>query len=579
MLLKRAFPARSFPPDEFLPIIASDMIINPNALLYGDNLDIMPQMKQHSVDLIYLDPPFNSQQSYNMVYSTLTGRPVAEQKVAFADTWSMTDDQVQMLDEMPTLVHRFGIDPIYSELWRTWLMALKDTNPRLLSYLIYMLRRLMEMSVLLKDTGSIYVHCDPTASHYLKVLMDGLFKHSNFRSEIIWKRTTAHSASRRWNDVHDTILFYSKTDKYRWNRVVTPHSAEYLARFKRSDPDGSKWTDDNLTGPGVRNGESGQPWRGFDPTAKGSHWKVSNKAVEGIVGEQVAKTMGTIEKLEVLDGAGLIYWPQKAGANSFPRFKRKVGDGTPIQDVVTDIAALNSQAEERLGYATQKPIALLKRIIEASTNEGETVFDPFCGCGTSVYAAHETGRKWLGCDIAVLAVDIVAKTLYSRYGLQTGEHFEIQGIPLSREGADRLFEHNKGEFQDWAVQLAGGHPLTRKSGDRGIDGILLYKTEEGDRTMVLQVKGGQSITTRDIRDLRGVLERERRADLAGFITLNNPSKGMRGEAIEAGMFTHEGISYPRLQILTIEELLAGKQFKTPTRLGTRISKGQPALPL
>lgn len=553
--------------------------IRPNSLLYGDNLSIMEQMKVGSIDLIYLDPPFNSQQSYNMVYSTLMGRPVPEQKVAFADTWSMTQEQVAMLDEMPTLVDKYGIETKYGELWKTWLYSLRDTDPKLLSYLLYMLRRLMHMKILLSDRGSLYLHCDPTASHYLKVLLDGLFGHNQFRNEIIWKRTTAHSASKKWNDVHDTILFYTKSDRYTWNRVVTAHTDDYLARFKRKDADGTRWTDDNLTGPGVRNGESGKPWRGFDPTSKSSHWKVSNKAVEKLVGPDVLKTMGTLDKLDLLDKHGLIYWPQKAGAASFPRFKRTVGDGTPIQDVITDISALNSQSDDRLGYATQKPVPLLRRIIEASTNPGDVVFDPFCGCGTSVYAAHETGRKWLGCDIAILAVDIVAKTLYSRYGLQAGEHFSVTGIPLSVDGAQALFNESPSEFQDWAVQSAGGHALTRKSGDRGIDGMLMYSTSSGDRTMVLQVKGGKSITTRDIRDLRGVLERERNADLAGFITLHTPSKGMRGEAIEAGVFGYEGIDYPRIQILTVADILDGRQFKTPTRIGSKISKGQPTLPI
>ncbi|MDQ3171885.1 MAG: site-specific DNA-methyltransferase, partial [Acidobacteriota bacterium] len=405
------------------------MDTSPNRLLYGDNLKIMEQMKVGSVDLIYLDPPFNSQQSYNMVYSTLMGRPVHEQKIAFADTWSMTQEQVAMLDEMPQLVDRYGIESKYGELWKTWLYSLRDSDPKLLSYLLYMLRRLMHMRILLKDTGSLYLHCDPTASHYLKVLLDGLFGHNNFRSEIIWKRTTAHSASKRWNDVHDTILFYSKSEHYTWNRIVTAHSDEYVSRFKRVDPNGLRYTDDNLTGPGVRNGESGKPWRGFDPTAKGSHWKVSNKAVEAIIGVEGCKKLGTLEKLDLLHTNGLIYWPQKAGANSFPRFKRTIGDGTPIQDVITDISALNSQSDERLGYATQKPIALLKRIIEASSNQGQVVFDPFCGCGTSVYAAHETGRQWIGCDIAILAIDIVSKAMLSRYGLKQGEHFGVTGIP------------------------------------------------------------------------------------------------------------------------------------------------------
>ena len=553
-----------------------------NTLYYGDNLLIMrDRMKAESADLIYLDPPFKSNQNYNLVYKTLTGKPVPEQAEAFCDTWEMDAEKEAIARSMPVLLREHGVPDYYVEFWRLWMKALEHTEKPLLAYLIYMVQRLLYMKVVLRSRGSIYLHCDPEASHYIKVMMDGIFGHNNFRNEIIWKRTSAHSASKRWNDVHDVVLYYTKSDKYTWNQVRVAHSDEYQARFKRVDEKGQKWTDDNLTGPGLRKGESGQAWRGFDPSLKGSHWKVSNRAVEAIVGAEKSKQMGTLEKLELLNEHGLIYWPKKDGQRSFPRFKRVLdARGGTIQDIVMDIAPVNSQAKERLGYPTQKPKALWKRIIEASSTPGDVIFDPFCGCGTTIYAAQEMQRNWIGCDVAILAIRLIREKLTGPdYRLVEGHDFWVDGIPASVEAAEDLFKSDPFQFQHWAVERVGGFPTQKRSGDLGIDGRLYFEVGRELRSMVLSVKGGHLRPT-DIRDLRGVLERERDVELAGFISLKEPTKAMREEAARAGMFGYGQESYPRLQLLTVKDIVEDKrEFQTPTKVGSRIATGQTALPL
>lgn len=534
-----------------------------NHLYYGDNLKIMQRMPAASVDLIYLDPPFKSDQNYNLVYKTMTGKPVPEQAQAFCDTWEMDAEKEKLAKTMPVLMREKGVDDYYVEFWRLWVQALRKTQPHLMAYLIYMVQRLLEMKAILRPTGSVYLHCDPTASHYIKIMMDGIFHHSNFRNEIIWKRTSAHSSAKRYGPVHDVILFYTRSDRFTWHPQYQPHDPAYLDSHYRSvDAMGRRYTLSDLTAAGVRKGSSGQPWRGFDPTGKGNHWKF------------------TIDNLERLDKEGRIYWSKKAG--SWPRYIRYLDEvkGTTLQDVWTDISPLNAMSAERLGYPTQKPIELMKRIILSSSNKGDVVFDPFCGCGTTVYAAQETGRAWIGCDVAILAIKLIREILTSdRYRLVEGGDFSVDGIPESVEQAVELFQHDPFQFQHWAVERVGGFPMQQKVADKGIDGRLYFETKRDLKSMVLSVKGG-AIRPTDIRDLRGVLEREDNAELAGFITLKEPTKAMWEEAATAGVYEYEGNSYRRIQLLTVRDILEEKrQFETPTKVRSRIATGQSALPL
>lgn len=531
-----------------------------NLLLYGDNLTLMGRIKPESIDLIYLDPPFNSQRNYNLIYTKLTGQPVPEQEEAFCDAWKMDAEKEELVRNMHVAFQEYGADPDLVRFWRTWIDALRNTQPRLLAYLIYMSYRLFEMKRILKPTGSIYLHCDPTASHYIKVIMDGIFGHQNFRNEIVWKRTGAHNSAKRYGPVHDVIFYYSKTSECTWNQQYQAHDEYIQQRYTYVDDQGRRFYPVSLIAAGTRNGSSGKSWRGISVTDKGNHWRY------------------TVEKLDVLDAAGDIYWPQKGG---MPRLKMYAENakGSLVQDWWAEIPPINSQAAERLGYPTQKPRALLERIIKASSNPGDVVFDPFCGCGTAVYAAHLLGRQWIGCDIAILSVKIVRDVLLKRYGLTDGEHYLIDGIPLSVEGAQDLFERDNRQFQHWAVELAGGFSSTKHSGDLGIDGRIYYEAQTSLKSMVLSVKGGKQLNPAFIRELRGVLERERDTEMAGFICLQPPTKGMKDEAASAGVYNYLGTEYHRLQLRTIQDLLEGKGFDTPSKVQTLNWISQLPLPL
>lgn len=550
-----------------------------NRLYYGDNLLIMRQMKKCSVDLIYLDPPFKSQQNYNLIYKTLTGKPVPEQAEAFCDTWEMDAEKDRLAKHMPVLMREHGVQDYYVEFWRLWIQALRQTQPHLLAYLIYMVERLLHMKIMLRPTGSIYLHCDPTASHYIKVMMDGIFGHANFRNEVIWKRTGAHGRAKRWGPIHDSILFYSASSSYKWNRTYQSYEATYVDDKFTSSDDRGRYQSITLDGPGERTGPSGNPWRGIDPTKKGRHWELPpDRALpDDFVHPEGYSGMTVQERLDVLDDAGLIYWPKRG---TVPRFKRylSVSEGNPVQDIITDIAPVNSQSINRMGYPTQKPVELLKRIIQCSTDEGDVVFDPFCGCGTTIYAAHELKRNWIGCDVAILAIRLIENRLSEVYHLTKDKHFSVDGIPNSVDAAQTLWNRDPFQFEHWAVERVGGFP-TKKTGDKGIDGRIYFETKDELRVMILSVKGG-GIRPTDVRDLIGTQATEDDAELAGFISLKEPSKAMRQAAAKAGMWEYRGVEYPRVQFLTIQEILEeGKTFTMPTRVKIKQTTGQLGLPL
>ena len=366
----------------------------------GDNLDILRGLNSASVDLIYLDPPFNS----NRNYAAPVGSAAAG--AAFKDTWNLSDLDVAWMgliaDKEPAM---------YQALQTAGLTHGKGMQ----SYLCMMAVRLLEMRRLLKDTGSIYLHCDPTASHYLKMLMDSIYGQSNFRSEIIWKRTGSHGGSKRWGPIHDTILFYSASDTYLWNRTYQEYDTAYLDQYYRFSDDKGRYQMVSLTGAGTRAGDSGSSWRGVDPTESGRHWAIPNGALRAAFPDIDLTQLSTQSKLDLLDEAGLVYWPERG---SVPRQKRYAheGAGVPIQDIIGDIAPIGAQARERVGYPTQKPLALLERIIKASSNEGDIVLDPFCGCATACVAAEQLGRRWVGIDISPKAVELVNMRLQQTMG-------------------------------------------------------------------------------------------------------------------------------------------------------------------
>jgi DNA modification methylase len=534
----------------------------PNQLFYGDNLEILrDKLKDESVDLIYLDPPFNSNKSYNILFRTQSGDQAAAQIEAFDDTWNWSQQTEELFDEMVS----GGAPANVADA----LLAMKKLlgENEVLAYLVMMTARLIELHRVLKPTGSIYLHCDPTASHYLKVMMDAIFGPTNFRNEVIWKRTGSHNSAKRWGPVHDVILFYSKSSTFVWNTIYQPYDEDYIEKFDKED-DRGKYQAISLTGPGVRQGDSGKPWRGVDPTKVGRHWQPSSTAYdvyEEITGETLAD-LPMQERLDKMEEAGLIWWPQKEDGT--PRFKQYLDDmdGVPVQDIITDIGPISSRSAERLGYPTQKPLALLERIIEVSSNPEDIVLDPFCGCGTAVDAAQKLDRKWIGVDITYLAVDLIEKRLERTYGPEIKDTYVLSGVPKDIAGAQALFDKNAFDFERWAVTLVDGQPNQKQVGDKGRDGIVRFPIDKDEYgAAIVSVKGGKTVNPAMVRELDGTVKAEK-AQMGILILLHKPTKGMIDAAKHTGSYVYKvsGHSYPKVQIITIEELFAGKRPDMPT---------------
>ena len=537
-----------------------------NKLYFGDNLDILRRyVKDESVDLVYLDPPFKSNQDYNILFQEQNGSRSEAQIKAFEDTWRWDRGAAEAYQE---IVEAGGK---VSQAMQAFRMLFGEND--MLAYLAMMAPRLVELHRVLKPTGSIYLHCDPTASHYLKVLMDAVFGPENSRSEIIWKRTYAHGSSRRYAPVHDTILFYSKTQRYVWTGLSLPHDPEYVGKHftYRDAESGRLFQPISLTGAGLRRGESGKPWKGIDPSKVGRHWALPR----GIVDKLAIRPGSVQEKLDMLDAAGLIHWPEKLGGT--PRLKWYADElgGVALSDDWGDIKPISARAKERLGYPTQKPEALLERIIKAGSDERDMVLDPFCGCGTTIAVAQRLKRRWIGIDITHLAVSLIKHRLRDSFGdkivdedgrTRPAVEYDVIGEPVSLPDAEVLAKQDPYQFQWWALGLVGARPVQQKKGaDKGIDGRLYFHDEREGKTkqIVLQVKAGH-LTVAHLRDLRGVMEREK-AQIAVLVTLQNPTESMRAEAAAAGFYDSPGWGkrYPRLQILTVAELLQGKGIDYP----------------
>jgi DNA modification methylase len=521
-----------------------------NRLYYGDNLDVLKRhVDDDSVDLVYLDPPFNSSATYNVLFAERDGTQAASQIKAFEDTWKWDTSSARAYEEV---VETGGRVSQAMQAFRTFL---RDND--MLAYLAMMAPRLLELRRVLKRSGSIYLHCDPTASHYLKLLMDAVFGPEHFQNEIIWKRTSAHSSAKRYGPVHDVILFYSRSAELKWIGGHQNYDEDYLReRFKRGGD--RRWKDADLTGSGVRHGETGQVWRGFDVTAKGRHWAYPPS------------------QLDQMDAEGRIYWPKKK--EGWPREKvlLEAARGIPLQDVWTDIFPINSQAQERLGYPTQKPEALLERLISASSVEGDVILDPFCGCGTAVIAAQKLNRRWIGIDITNLAITLVRGRLTDTFGGRV--EYEVIGEPVSLPDAAKLARDDPYQFQWWALGLVGARPVEEKKGaDKGIDGRVYFHAGE-DRThqIVLSVKAGH-VNVSHVRDLRGVMERER-AEMGVLISIEDPTGAMRTEAAGAGFYSSPWGRHPRLQLITVEDLLTGKTLDRPPAQTSVTFKRAPKAP-
>jgi DNA modification methylase len=407
----------------------------------------------------------------------------------------------------------------------------------MMAYLAMMAPRLIELHRVLKETGSIYLHCDPTASHYLKMLMDAIFGPLNFRNEIIWKRTSSHSnATKRFGDENDTILYFAKSDAPIFNRCFVPHSDGLLkSHYSMLDENGRRYTTRDMRNPGVRPNLM-YDYKGYKPHPNG--WTC------------------TKAKMEQLDAEGRLYFPKSKEGRIRLKIYLDESRGTPVGNIWDDIPPINSQAQERLGYPTQKPEALLERIISVSRNEGDIVLDPFCGCGTAIAVAQRLKRRWIGIDITHLAVNLIRQRMRDHFGDEAQKTYEVIGEPVSVADAAELAKQDPFQFQSWALGLAEARVAdsAKKGADRGIDGRRYFHDDKSGKCkqIILSVKAGENVNVSQVRDLRGVIEREK-AEIGVLISMEKPSKPMLKEAAEAGFYKSPHIDgkFPRLQILTI----------------------------
>lgn len=491
-------------------------------LYYGDCLDWMSRWDDQCVDLIYLDPPFNSKTDYNVLYSSAGGADA--QYRAFVDTWAWDDKAADRFADYENAPGRKAHDAIVG--------LRRVLGPSgMLAYLTYMAERLEQMQRLLKPTGSIYLHCDDTASHYLKVVMDVIFGPGNFRGEITWKRTSSHSnVSTNYGAVTDAILYYGGSGKPVWNQVYAPYSRDHVeAKFASRDPDGRRFTTSDLRNPGVRPNLQ-YSYKGYEPHPNG--WAVSR------------------EKMEQYDQDGRLYFPKDRSGRI--RLKRYLDEqpGHKIQNLWTDISPINSQAAERIGYPTQKPLALLERILKASSNEGDVVLDPFCGCGSTIEAASKLNRRWVGIDISSFAIDLIKHKRLKNPSVPT------KGIPTDLASARKLAREQPFNFEAWAVmRLPGFAPNTKQVGDGGVDGRARLATAPDNfdsRLALAQVKGGKfSLST--LRDFIHVTRRDKAA-LGCYITLDPVSTpASKAEVADFGKISVAGYQYPRMRVWPIAD--------------------------
>jgi len=518
-----------------------------NRLYYGDNLDVLRRhVDDASVDLVYLDPPFNSNANYNVLFAEHDGTQAASQIKAFEDTWRWDEGAARAFEEV---VEAGGRVSQAMQAFRTFL-----GNTDMLAYLAMMAPRLVELRRVLKTTGSIYLHCDPTASHYLKILMDSVFGPQSFVNEIVWQRTNAHNMrTKGYVRANDVILFFAKSPEFRFNNQYTEYGPEQMKRF-RPDEHGRLYKAENLTFSTASTSRQFE-WRGAKPPPNRS-WGYSADKLEELwnTGRILARQDGTAR----LDGLK-IYLDETTGK--------------PLTTNWTDIQRISNTSAQRLGYPTQKPEELLERIIAASSNEGDTVLDPFCGCGTTIAAAQKLKRRWIGIDITHLAITLIRSRLTDTFeGKAT---YEVVGEPVSIPDAEALAASDPYQFQWWALGLVGARPVEQKKGaDKGIDGRIYFHEGPGEtKQIILSVKAGK-LHAPYVRDLRGVVDREK-AVIGVLLSLDEPTKAMRTEAASAGFYASPWGKHPRLQILTVEDLLTGKGIDRPPAQASATFKRAP----
>ena len=513
-----------------------------NQLYFGDNLSVLREhIPDESVDLIYLDPPFNSNATYNVLFKERSGEDSAAQITAFDDTWHWTIDSERAYQEVVT----GGPDKLGK-----LLQAMRDFLGQndMMAYLTMMAQRLAELHRVLNSTGSIYLHCDSTASSNLRLLMDAIFGIDNFRSEIVWRRTNAKGlAFKGYPRNHDLLLYYSVGHEATWNRPFRPHDPDYVEQFYRhvDEETGRRYRLSDLTNPNRDRPNLTYEWKGHHRV-----WR------------------WTKERMQEAHEKGLIHY-SSTGLASQKRFLDEM-QGNPVDTIWEDIKPVQAQSQERLGYPTQKPEALLERIINASSNEGDIVLDPFCGCGTAIAVAERLKRRWIGIDVTHVSISLMKHRLHDTFGAELSD-YNVIGLPEDVASARALAEdsNNDGryQFEYWALGLVDARPATGKKGaDSGIDGYINFFDDNSGKAkrIIVQVKSGH-VNRGMIATLKGDMDREDAA-IGIFITLEAPTEPMRQEAIAAGFYEPEslpGNQFPRVQILTIEQLLNGDQPHYP----------------
>ncbi|MHC9291991.1 DNA methyltransferase [Mycobacterium sp. LTG2003] len=543
-----------------------------NRLYFGDNLEVLDEhVDDESVDLVYLDPPFNSNRNYSVIFGrNRTDDESAAQIQAFEDTWRWTHTTDVLIGDLSTTAPQRVADALSA-----YYTLLGESEA--LAYLVNMTPRLLQLHRVLKPTGSLFLHCDPTMSHYLKVLLDAIFDAHNFRNEVIWKRTSAHSDTKQgrqaFGSIHDVLLFYGKGRSVTWNAYHTAYAPEYLkGEYRHIAADGRLYKEGDVTAakPGgdtqylwpVKR-EDGGPWvadlddeyldpkPGWEyqqvPPYSGRYWGYSKQNMREFAAQGRLAHRST-------------------GAPRLMLFADEM-PGIGPQDVWTDISPIGAKAAERLGYPTQKPLALMERIISVASNVGDVVLDPFCGCGTTVDAAQRLGRKWIGIDVTHLAIDVITKRLLHTYGSTVFDSITRAGsLPKDIGGARALFDHSPLEFERWAVSMVNAEPNQKQVGDKGVDGVARFplggKGQIGK--LVVSVKGGKTINPAMVRELSGAIE-ARKAQMGVLITLAPATKGVTDAVNHGGVFTHpaNGQKYPRLQHITVADLLAKKRPEVP----------------
>lgn len=540
----------------FMSAKTAAKIEKPNKLYYGDNLEVLRKyIKDESIDLCYIDPPFNSKRNYNQIYNNIGKEDVAQAQ-AFIDTWSWDEDDDRGLEEILT-----NQGSIFTSQCIDLIGGFRKVLGRgsLMSYLVHMTLRVAEIYRVLKSTGSFYLHCDPTASHYLKLICDSLFcgsRSGDFRNEIIWKRINAKGlAFTRFASNHDVIFYYAKSSKFTWNPQYKPHDEKYLHDFyKYVEPEtGRRYRLADLTNPNKDRPNLTYEFLGVKRVWRWTRERMEKAYKDGIV---IQKSPGSV-----------------------PSLKRYLDEqeGTPIDDIWNDIIPVQASSQEGLGYPTQKPEALLNRIISASTNEGDTILDAYCGCGTSVASAQLLKRKWIGIDITYQSISLIMKRLYDSYGKKAIDDVELNGVPRDWESAYALAhkkeDKTRKEFEKWFVLDYSNNKAIineKKGGDRGIDGIayIQERDEKSDiinKKIIFSVKSDETLTPAYVNQLKGKMHDED-VVMGVFLCLYEPTAGMIREAKEMGTYKNNlfNISYPKLQIVTVRELIeGGKRLNIP----------------